>query len=225
MPIKQLDKQKILMGTELLLENDRYLLERNVNERSITHKLAEYYQDLFKNWNVDCEYNKNLSGTKKIMIDPRVFLDRMADSIEGCKINELAILLLKKEGLTIKDLESLEHELRDGKNVLYNEELDLIYFVLELTNGKKAVKRIFPDIIIHHRGTRDNHIVIEAKKTSNKDKKSRAYDIIKLSVLVDDTQYKYNQGVFIDIPTKKDLKDFKKFKRVPTSNKKVCRIV
>lgn len=46
-----------------LLENDFFLLEKNVIERSITHKLGCYLQSIIGNeYNVDCEYNKsNLS--------------------------------------------------------------------------------------------------------------------------------------------------------------------
>ena len=41
-----------------LLEFDSFLLKNSANERSITHKLAEYLQSEFDDWNVDCEYNK-----------------------------------------------------------------------------------------------------------------------------------------------------------------------
>jgi len=37
---------------------DKKLLEINVNERTITHKLAEYLQQNFLEFNVDCEYNR-----------------------------------------------------------------------------------------------------------------------------------------------------------------------
>jgi len=41
------------------LEKDFALLQYDVSERAITHKLAEYLQDCFPKWNVDCEYNRN----------------------------------------------------------------------------------------------------------------------------------------------------------------------
>ena len=37
---------------------EKHLLKVNTNERSITHKLAEYLQVEFEGWNVDCEYNR-----------------------------------------------------------------------------------------------------------------------------------------------------------------------
>lgn len=40
-------------------EQDRYLLEVDANERSISHKIAEHLQSEFVDWNVDCEYNRD----------------------------------------------------------------------------------------------------------------------------------------------------------------------
>lgn len=42
----------------MLHKNDSFLLENNVNERSVTHKLAEYIQLQFQEYHVDCEYNR-----------------------------------------------------------------------------------------------------------------------------------------------------------------------
>ncbi len=45
---------------------DKKLLEINVNERTITHKLAEYLQQNFPEFNVDCEYNRFEDLVKKL---------------------------------------------------------------------------------------------------------------------------------------------------------------
>lgn len=37
---------------------EKFLLCQDVNERSITHKLAEFIVDLFPGYDIDCEYNK-----------------------------------------------------------------------------------------------------------------------------------------------------------------------
>ncbi len=42
------------------LKREKFLLEKGVNERSITHKLAEYLQREFQDYYVDCEYNRML---------------------------------------------------------------------------------------------------------------------------------------------------------------------
>jgi hypothetical protein len=51
-------KKKVRISLGILCKNDSFLLENGVNERSIAHKLAEYLQIQFPDWNVDCEYNK-----------------------------------------------------------------------------------------------------------------------------------------------------------------------
>ena len=53
-------KEKIIIAIETLFSNDSWLLVKNINERSITHKLAEYMQPLFQNYNIDCEYNGDI---------------------------------------------------------------------------------------------------------------------------------------------------------------------
>src|SRR5580658_4141677 len=43
-----------------LLKNDLCLLQKDMSERAITHKLAEYLQDRIPDLDVDCEYNRNV---------------------------------------------------------------------------------------------------------------------------------------------------------------------
>lgn len=59
-------KEKIIKAYKLLLKNNRYLLENNLHERTLTHKLAEYLQLEFPEYNVDCEYNRNGLEPKKL---------------------------------------------------------------------------------------------------------------------------------------------------------------
>jgi hypothetical protein len=53
---------------KILAHKDKYLIEFNLNERTVTHKLAEYLQQLLPNWDVDCEYNKDGPDTKMLYI-------------------------------------------------------------------------------------------------------------------------------------------------------------
>jgi phenylacetate-coenzyme A ligase PaaK-like adenylate-forming protein len=52
-------KEKVEIACGMLLKNDSFLLEHDVNERSISHKLADYLQQLFTDYNVDCEYSES----------------------------------------------------------------------------------------------------------------------------------------------------------------------
>ena len=58
--------ERVNAALAVFLERDIYLLEHDVNERTITHKLAEYLQDEFEYWNVDCEYNRNGHEPKRV---------------------------------------------------------------------------------------------------------------------------------------------------------------
>ena len=59
-------KQKVCIAIDILFKNDAFLLENNANERSVSHKLAEYLQMQFPDWNVDCEYNRSEDMIKKL---------------------------------------------------------------------------------------------------------------------------------------------------------------
>lgn len=54
-----------------LFERDSFLLENNANERSISHKLAEYLQMELDCWDVDCEYNRDDHEIKQLNLPPR----------------------------------------------------------------------------------------------------------------------------------------------------------
>ena len=51
-------RYKVELSLHHLYKNDHFLIMNSTNERSITHKLAEYLQRLFPEWHVDCEYNR-----------------------------------------------------------------------------------------------------------------------------------------------------------------------
>jgi hypothetical protein len=52
-------KEKATRSVRLVCARDSFLLEHAAHERSITHKLAEYLQLEFPDYNVDCEYNRH----------------------------------------------------------------------------------------------------------------------------------------------------------------------
>lgn len=65
---------KINSAKTKFLNKELFLLSVNINERTLTHKFAEYLQQemdiLNDNWNVDCEYNRSYDEVKKI--NPRL---------------------------------------------------------------------------------------------------------------------------------------------------------
>ena len=55
-----------LLAMEEFLSSESDLLALDVNERSLTHKLAEYVQRQFGSWDVDCEYNRLGDAVKRL---------------------------------------------------------------------------------------------------------------------------------------------------------------
>ncbi len=49
-------------AVELLFKNDGFLLEHDVSERAITHRLALYLTEFFPDYDVDCEYNNDVDA-------------------------------------------------------------------------------------------------------------------------------------------------------------------
>ena len=64
----------LLRAKAAFLQADQDLLAVNANERSMTHKFAEYMQRDFPEWNVDCEYNRRGDARKQLqwIFDERV---------------------------------------------------------------------------------------------------------------------------------------------------------
>ena len=77
-------KRELINAIKMLLAHDDGLLRRDVNERTLTHRLALYMEPLFLNvegesWNVDCEYNRNHYEAKLLRIDGRAGPRRTTD--------------------------------------------------------------------------------------------------------------------------------------------------
>lgn len=58
--------EKLETAYKKLIKEDEHLFRVDANERSLTHKYAEYIQQEFPEWRVDCEYNRNGPDIKKI---------------------------------------------------------------------------------------------------------------------------------------------------------------
>jgi len=153
-------REKLFIALNQLSINDLWLLHNNLNERTIAHKLAEYIQQNFPEYHVDCEYNRDVeqnSGLKKVNI-------------------------LKERYEAIKNV---------------------------VVDGASIDVSVFPDIIIHRRGTNKfNLLVIELKKSKNTNQEARDFDIEKLHSFTDQSErntLKYNYGVFLTLETRENI--------------------
>jgi hypothetical protein len=122
-------EQRVTRAVERLLKEDMALLERNVNERSVSHKLAEHFRRGFRHWHVDCEWSREK----------------------------------------------------------------------EPVDSTKA-RTVYPDIIVHHRGTDDSLLVVEIKIMENSSPQSDQEDRGKLRAFVG-RPYNYQHGLFLRLST------------------------
>lgn len=151
--------EKLHIALKQLSKNDLWLLRNNLNERTIAHKLAEYLQQIFPVYHVDCEYNRDIdqhSGLKKVNI-----LRERYEAIKS-KVN-------KDPSIDVS---------------------------------------VFPDIVIHRRGTNKFNIsVIELKKSTNTDSEAKDFDLEKLHSFTDQSErntLKYDFGVFLILETRQN---------------------
>lgn len=149
---------KVKQATRTTLEEDLWLLINNTSEQSISHKIAYYLQQLFIDFDVDCEYNGDIDSP-------------------GSK----------------KTISILKSELKYLKLIRPSEETDL--------EREFTIRAVFPDIIIHKRGTNERNLcIIEVKKSTSTI--PYEFDFLKLKAYTSD-QYnnnlKYQLGVFIEV--------------------------
>ena len=55
-------------AVDLFLRETPNLLDFNAHEQSMSHRIAFYLERRFADLNVDCEYNKHLSGAKELIV-------------------------------------------------------------------------------------------------------------------------------------------------------------
>ncbi len=140
---EQAVKDKVRNAIKHLLQRDRFLLEKDVNERSISHRLALYLQSEFGDeWDVDCEYNRDHDIKKELTMLPR-----------------------------------------------------------PIETDDTTATTVFPDIIVHRRGTHDNNLlVIEMKKSTNLQKRAKNFDLDKLHAFRQE-RYHYQYALYLQFKT------------------------
>jgi hypothetical protein len=145
---REIVEAKVKRALDKLFADDLFLLQSDANERSISHKLAEYLQLEFAEWHVDCEYNRKGHDPKRLNLR-----------------------------------------------------------VEQVDTANTQAKTVYPDIIVHHRNSDDNLLVIEIKKSTNPD--DGEFDREKLEAFISQLGYKY--GLFIKLITDIEHPDCEEF--------------
>jgi len=69
--VRKIIKEALAASLGKLILVDNEILLNDINERSISHRLANYLEPHFPGWNVDCEYNRNHDEIKRLQIQRR----------------------------------------------------------------------------------------------------------------------------------------------------------
>ncbi len=233
----------IISALNRFIKDDTYLFEKDLNERAQTHKIAEYLQHLLPDYNVDCEYNKKLNTTKTLDFDYIVqeiknFVDKNKETTKNNNIFEILRYafgwneISELRGIFSELAKDLDNPVRiaDESDVGTDFAGSFLEFSTSKNNSKKYVKRVFPDIIAHMRGRKNNKIVIEAKKASNRNDEAKIFDIIKLNLFTQiPGQYDYCAGYFVELPSgpisDRFTIDIRQCNLIPSSNVFVVRVV
>ena len=59
-------REAVRRGLNRMAVQNAHLFDIDVNERTLTQRLATYLQDEFPDWNVDCEYNRDGTVPKRL---------------------------------------------------------------------------------------------------------------------------------------------------------------
>lgn len=105
-------KERIKRALDAVLKYDSCLLENDINERAIAHKLATYLQCTFPEYHVDCEYNRNVlseDGKKHIQILKNDLKKRGLLTEKEEKINEVIIERLVNPDIIIHKRDTTEN--------------------------------------------------------------------------------------------------------------------
>jgi hypothetical protein len=133
-------QSKVRCSISELIEHDYYLLSHDVNERSISHRLAVYLGSKFVDWDVDCEYNKQYNRIKKVNLKNLKPNKMMSDDTDGTTV--YPDIIIHKRGACNSNL--LVIEIKKSKNKKSSRNTQLDNFDLEKL---KAYKK---DLIYKH---------------------------------------------------------------------------
>ncbi len=148
--------RKINLALDLFYENDSQIVNLKVNERAICHQFAIYLKYLFKNYDVDCEYDKHGDDFKK--------LENISECSERKKTDRiLPDILVHKRGNDKNNLIIIEIKSKSDADSCDIKKLEL------MTNHKGQFKYNF-GVFIEFKDTKENtkpKLFINGKEDEN----------------------------------------------------------
>ncbi|MCK9591654.1 MAG: hypothetical protein M0Q91_06570 [Methanoregula sp.] len=93
-------EKRVINALDVFIKKDLELLQLRVDERAISHRIADHLQRFFLDWHVDCEYNRRGKKPKDQeghLVRPDIIIHH-----RGVPENLLCIEI-KKEGESLED--------------------------------------------------------------------------------------------------------------------------
>jgi hypothetical protein len=145
MPRKNIVKSKIQKAIEMFIINDEHLISVDASERAITHKLGCYLGEVFRGYDVDCEYNRNGLEQKRLdelrsdVSDTTVYPDIIAHR----RVNNDDNLFIIEARKSRASQDKIKYDRKKLK--LYKKELryEFVFeLIIDLENGEISFKEI-----------------------------------------------------------------------------------
>lgn len=126
-------KNKVESSIKNLMKYDSFLLKEDVNERSITHKLTEYLNQEFEEYDVDCEYNRMCKDNSIIPKRMKSFVEPIRSSDTEAKRVYPDIIIHKRENED--NLLVIEVKKVNNNSNMKTDKEKLKSFTLNINNG------------------------------------------------------------------------------------------
>ena len=152
-------EELIIKTCKELYKKDRYLIEKNICERTIVFRFGIYMQEFmnkdnsFKNYDLDIEYNKNLDERKSTSNNPN---GRYVDLIihkRGYNYSNLLCIEFKKKIISKVDRTKIDelmspmevYQYKYGATITFKTDR-VIYFIKSYMGGWRMKELLLPQI-------------------------------------------------------------------------------
>ena len=124
-------KGKIREALKLFIAKDKQaLLSVDIYEPTINHRIAVYLEDLFPGFDIDCEYNKTLSGDKRNVNGKKIRPDIIIHT-RMTNENNSVMVEVKKSGRNSKLSKADIEKLKNAMNGTLNYDLGVFVGILK----------------------------------------------------------------------------------------------
>lgn len=186
-------KEKVEKSLAYLKKNDVTIVENQLWEPCLSHRLAVYLEQVFDAYHVDCEYNKRFEDG--VIGHKALSREALTTWIKSFDKEQITRIFFRNQN----DFDAAVNKAVDDISVLDTDS--------EKPKKKSDDRKLRPDVIVHQRETQENNLlVIENKWLREENLAEVLLDLAKLTQLTcPGSTLKYKYGLFLGF-TKDGLK-------------------